>query len=84
MNFTKICTADLDSPRRELSKNGLEIVIALSFFPEIDFSCVYTAGAIQLYPPQQKCYHTLADINSKYYILTHIPPWAMGLTAPAL
>ena len=49
MNFTKICTADVDSPRQELSNGGLEIVAALAFFSGIDFTYVYTGGPIQLY-----------------------------------
>ena len=32
MDHTKIDTTDLDSPRQELSKNGLEIVVALWIF----------------------------------------------------
>ena len=48
MNFTKVVKADLDSPRRELFDGGLGIVVALSIFPAIDFSCAYTGRAIQL------------------------------------
>ena len=44
MNLTKIVKTDLDSPR-----SGLRIVVALTFFPAIDFSRVSTGGPIQLY-----------------------------------
>ena len=37
MHPTKIVTADLDSPRRELSNGGLGIVVALLVRPGIDF-----------------------------------------------
>ena len=52
MNFTKIVKADFDSPRRELSNNGLGIVVALLVFPAINFSCVSTGGLIQLWSVQ--------------------------------
>ena len=48
MDFTKIVRADLDSPRQELSNGGLEIVVALLFFPMINVSCARTGGPIQL------------------------------------
>ena len=48
MNHAKIGTAYLDSPRRELSNGGLGIVVALTVFSEINFSCVFTVGPIQL------------------------------------
>ena len=48
MNFTKIVKADLDSSCRELSNGGLGIVIALTVFPAINFSCGSTGGPIQL------------------------------------
>ena len=41
MDQKKIDTADLDSPRRELSNGGLGFVVALSVRLEIDFSCAY-------------------------------------------
>ena len=41
MDQTKVHTADLDSPRRELSNGGLGFVVALSVRGGIDFSCVY-------------------------------------------
>ena len=43
MDHTKIVQADLDSPRRELSNGGLEIVVALSVFSGI-FVCVFLLG----------------------------------------
>ena len=48
MGRTKIDTADLDSPRRELSNGGLGFVVALSVFSGIDFSCAYQGLPIQL------------------------------------
>ena len=50
MNLTKTVKADFDSLRRELSNGGLRIVVALSVFSRINFSCVSTGGPIQLYP----------------------------------
>ena len=38
INFTKMDQADLDSPRQELSNEGLESVVALTIFLGIDFS----------------------------------------------
>ena len=49
VDLTKIVKADLDSPRPELSYGGLGIVVALSVFSAIEFLCVCTGGAIQLY-----------------------------------
>ena len=49
MIFTKIVKADLDSPRQGLSNDGLGIVVALSVFLAIGFSCVSTGAPIQLY-----------------------------------
>ena len=41
IDHTKMCQADLDSPHRELSVNGIGFVAALSdFFGETDFVCV--------------------------------------------
>ena len=48
MGHTKIYTADLDSPRRELSNGGFGIVVALSIFSGINVSHVSTGGPIQL------------------------------------
>ena len=48
MNFTKIVKTYLDSPCRELSNGGLEIVVALLVRPAINFVCVSTGGPIQL------------------------------------
>ena len=48
MDHTKIYTADLDFPCRELSKPGLGFVVALQFFSGINLSCASTGGAIQL------------------------------------
>ena len=42
----------MDSPRRELSNDGLEIAAALAVFRQLIFSCVSTGGPIQLYPTQ--------------------------------
>ena len=44
MNFTKIVKADLDSPRRELSNGGLEIVAALTVFSGNYFFPVFLLG----------------------------------------
>ena len=48
MNFTKIVPEDLNSPRRELSNGGLEIVVALLVCWQIDFLCAHTGKAIQM------------------------------------
>ena len=48
MNITKIVKADLDSPRRELSNDGLESVAALRVHWQNNFSCVSAGGPIQL------------------------------------
>ena len=40
MNFTKIVKAGLGSPHRELSDGCLGIVVALTVFLAINFSCV--------------------------------------------
>ena len=55
MGLTKIYTADLDSIRRELSNGGLGIVVALTVFSGIDFSCVDRGGPIQLYVSVLNC-----------------------------
>ena len=49
MNLTKIAKEDMDFPRRELFNGDLEIVVAFSICPGINFLCVYTRGPIQLY-----------------------------------
>ena len=49
MNFIKIVTAYLGSPRQELSNGGPKIVATLSVFRKLKFSCVYIGGPIQLY-----------------------------------
>ena len=41
IDFTKIVTVDLSSPRRELSNSGLGIVAALLVRWGIDFLCAY-------------------------------------------
>ena len=42
MTFIKLDQADLDSPRRELSNSGLEIVVALLVRWQIDFLSTQT------------------------------------------
>ena len=49
MDHTRIVPADLDSPRRMLSVNGLRFVVAFLVFSGIIFSCASREGAIQLY-----------------------------------
>ena len=39
INFTKTYQADLDFPRRELSDDGLEIVVTLLVRQQINFPC---------------------------------------------
>ena len=39
IDFTKIVTADLNAPYRELSNGGLRIAVALLVCWQIDFSC---------------------------------------------
>ena len=47
MDHTKTVTADLDSPRRELSVRGLGFVVAFLVCWQI-IVCASTGGAIQL------------------------------------
>ena len=54
MGHTRICTSDLNCPRRELSNGGLGFVLALLVRWQVDFLCVYTGGAIQLYSETMK------------------------------
>ena len=46
--FYKIHQADLNSPRRELSNGGLEIIVALLVHWQIDFLLDCTGDPIQL------------------------------------
>ena len=48
MNCTKIVKEDLGSPCRELSNDGLGIVVALTVLLRINLSCASTGGPIQL------------------------------------
>ena len=48
MDYTKIYLADLNFPCRDLSNGDLGFVVALSVCCQIDYSCVYTEGPIQL------------------------------------
>ena len=45
----KYVSIDLNSTRRELSNDGLGIVVALLLRWQIDFLCISTGGPIQLY-----------------------------------
>ena len=56
MNFTNIVKADLDFPRRELSNNGLGIVITLLVRRYIIFVCASTGGSNQLQPFYVLCW----------------------------
>ena len=49
MDHTKIVPADLDSHQRELSLRGLGFVVALSFFLELIFMCVYRGSNPAMY-----------------------------------
>ena len=50
MDHTEIDTADLDSPRRELSRGGLRIVVCSPYllFFGINYLCLGTGDLIQL------------------------------------
>ena len=48
MDHTKIYPADLNSALRELLVRGLGFVVALLVCGQIDVSCVYTGGPLQL------------------------------------
>ena len=48
MNFTKIDTEDLDSPRQEFFVCGLGFIVTLLVCWQIDFLSAYTGGPIQL------------------------------------
>ena len=56
MDHTKIGTAYLNFPRRELSNGGLGFVVALLVRPEINFSRVSTGGLIQLQYVGSSCF----------------------------
>ena len=47
--YTKIVTADLNSPRQELSNGGLGIVVTLLVSCQSNYSCASPGKAIQLY-----------------------------------
>ena len=49
MDHTEIDTADLDSPRRELSNGGLKSVVALLVRWQINFLSARIGRSIQLY-----------------------------------
>ena len=49
MGRTETFPVDLNSPCREISNGGLGFVVALSVRWQINFSCVYSEGPIQLY-----------------------------------
>ena len=65
----KICTADLDSPRQELSSGGLRIVVALSVFPAIDLLSARIGRPIQLYFYCHGVYVFTAAPNKYTYIV---------------
>ena len=48
MDDTKLNPADLNFSCQELSNGGLGFVVALSVCWQINVSCVYTGGPIQL------------------------------------
>ena len=64
MGHTRIVSADLDSPRRELSYGGLGIIAALLVRCGIDFSCVYTELPIQQYMFDRGSITNLAPISN--------------------
>ena len=66
MNFTKIVKADLDSPRRELSNGGFEVVVALLVRSRTIF-CVLIADSKSscnhVWPTRPLCGVGMTSIN---------------------
>ena len=52
MNPTKMYPKNMDSPRQELSNDGLKSFVALLVAWQINYLCVFPEKAIQLYQIQ--------------------------------